>query len=118
MQVRRAYSFSIKCDRVYSAPGVYGEAEFIFASIKVFTIVGLIILGIVIDLGGGPTHDRIGFRYWKHPGPFAQYALIGGAKGRFLAWWSVMTGAAFSFIGTEVVAVRNPAEALPLWRNR
>ena len=33
--------------------GAYGEAEFIFASIKVITIVGLIILGIVIDLGGG-----------------------------------------------------------------
>lgn len=35
-----------------------GEAEFIFASIKVITIVGLIILGIVLDLGGGPDHDR------------------------------------------------------------
>jgi amino acid permease len=32
--------------------GTYGEAEFIFASIKVVTIVGLIILGIVLDLGG------------------------------------------------------------------
>lgn len=29
-------------------------------SIKVITIVGLIILGIVLDLGGGPNHDRIG----------------------------------------------------------
>ncbi|KAJ7068002.1 amino acid permease [Mycena amicta] len=48
--------------------GVYGEAEFIFASIKVITITGLIILGIVLDLGGGPNHDRIGFRYWKNPG--------------------------------------------------
>ena len=36
-------------------PGAYGEAEFIFASIKVITIVGLIILGIVIDLGGGAS---------------------------------------------------------------
>ncbi|KAK0233437.1 amino acid permease [Armillaria fumosa] len=98
--------------------GVYGEAEFIFASIKVITITGLIILGIVLDLGGGPNHDRLGFRYWKHPGPFAQYADIGGAKGRFLGWWSVMTQAAFSFIGTEIVAIaageaKNPRRNLP-----
>ncbi|KAI5119063.1 hypothetical protein M0805_001522 [Coniferiporia weirii] len=85
--------------------GIYGECEFIFASIKVITIVGLIVLGIVLDLGGGPNHDRIGFRYWRDPGPFAQYAGIGGAKGRFLGWWAVMTQAAFSFIGTEVVAI-------------
>jgi len=25
---------------------------------------------------------------------------------QFLGWWSVMTQAAFSFIGTEIVAVR------------
>ncbi|KAK0505875.1 amino acid permease [Armillaria luteobubalina] len=98
--------------------GVYGEAEFIFASIKVITITGLIILGIVLDLGGGPSHDRLGFRYWKHPGPFAQYGGISGAEGRFLGWWSVMTQAAFSFIGTEIVAIaageaKNPRRNLP-----
>ena len=85
--------------------GMYGECEFIFASIKVITIVGLIILGIVLDLGGGPNHDRIGFRYWKNPGPFVQFDHISGTEGRFLGWWSVMTQAAFSFIGTEIVAV-------------
>ncbi|TFK64955.1 amino acid permease [Pluteus cervinus] len=98
--------------------GAYGEAEFIFASIKVITIVGLIILGIILDLGGGPNHERIGFRYWKHPGPFTQFSGIEGAKGRFLGWWAVMTQAAFSFIGTEVVAIaageaKNPRRNLP-----
>ncbi|KAI0053279.1 hypothetical protein FA95DRAFT_717788 [Auriscalpium vulgare] len=98
--------------------GAYGEAEFVFASIKVITIVGLIILGIVLDLGGGPDHDRLGFRFWKHPGPFVQYHGIGGAKGRFLGWWAVMTQAAFSFIGTEIVAIaageaKNPRRNLP-----
>ncbi|KIP01622.1 hypothetical protein PHLGIDRAFT_96848 [Phlebiopsis gigantea 11061_1 CR5-6] len=96
----------------------YGEAEFVFASIKIITITGLIILGIVLDLGGGPNHDRIGFRYWKHPGPFNQYNNFPGSKGRFLAWWAVMTQAAFSFIGTEVVAIaggeaRNPRRNIP-----
>ena len=57
---------------------------------------------------GGPNHDRIGFRYWKHPGPFAQFDGISGAKGRFLAWWAVMSQAAFSYIGTEIVAVSCP----------
>ena len=89
-----------------------------FASIKVLTITGLIILGIVLDLGGGPNHDRIGFRYWKHPGPFAQFDNIGGSKGRFLAWWSVMTQAAYSYLGTEIVAVaageaKNPRRNIP-----
>ncbi|KAL4068227.1 amino acid permease/ SLC12A domain-containing protein [Scleroderma yunnanense] len=98
--------------------GAYGEAEFIFASIKVITITGLIILGIVIDLGGGPNHDRIGFRYWKNPGPFVQYDGISGAKGQFLGWWAVMSEAAFSFIGTEIVAIaageaKNPRRNLP-----
>ncbi|KAJ8084955.1 hypothetical protein PM082_003732 [Marasmius tenuissimus] len=85
--------------------GAYGEAEFIFASIKVITIVGLIILGIVLDLGGGPSHDRIGFRYWKDPGPFAQFNGIEGTKGQFLGWWAVMSQAAFSFLGSEIVAI-------------
>ncbi|KAH9914228.1 amino acid permease/ SLC12A domain-containing protein [Amylocystis lapponica] len=60
--------------------GVYGEAEFIFASIKVITITGLIILGIVLDLGGGPNHDRIGFRYWKNPGPFVHTMALVEAR--------------------------------------
>ncbi|KAF7791914.1 hypothetical protein EIP86_002940 [Pleurotus ostreatoroseus] len=98
--------------------GVYGECEFIFASIKVITITGLIILGIVLDLGGGPNHDRLGFRYWKHPGPFVQYNGISGSEGQFLGWWAVMTQAAFSFIGTEIVAIaageaKNPRRNLP-----
>ncbi|KAI0704873.1 amino acid permease [Cytidiella melzeri] len=98
--------------------GAYGEAEFIFASIKVLTITGLIILGIVLDLGGGPNHDRLGFRYWKHPGPFNNYGGISGAKGQFLGWWAVMTQAAFSFIGTEIVAIaageaKNARKSLP-----
>lgn len=98
--------------------GAYGEAEFVFASIKVVTIVGLIILGIVLDLGGGPNHDRLGFRYWKDPGPFVQYHGIAGVKGRFLAFAASLTQAAFSFIGTEIVAiagaeVRNPRRNIP-----
>ncbi|KAF9232361.1 amino acid permease [Melanogaster broomeanus] len=98
--------------------GIYGEAEFVFASIKVITIVGLIILGIVLDLGGGPNHDRIGFRYWKDPGPFVQFAGIPGAKGRFLGFFRVLIQAAFSTIGTEAVTMaaaeaKDPRRTMP-----
>lgn len=101
-----------------SGVGVYGETEFIFASIKVVTIVGLIILGIVLDLGGGPNHDRIGFRYWKDPGPFVQFYGISGTTGRFLGWSRAVTQAAFAYTGSEVVAMaaaesKNPRRNLP-----
>ena len=95
--------------RAQSSTGAYGEAEFIFSSIKVVTITGLIVLGIILDLGGGPDHDRLGFRYWKHPGPFVQFDGIEGAKGRFLGWIAAMTQAAFAYTGTELVAVRTSA---------
>ncbi|SJX66314.1 probable general amino acid permease [Sporisorium reilianum f. sp. reilianum] len=95
----------------------YGEAEFWFASIKIITIVGLIILSICIDLGVG-KQGRLGFRYWKNPGPFNQYNGISGSLGRFLGFFSVLINAAFSFIGTEIVAVaaaeaKNPRKSVP-----
>ena len=65
----------------------------------------MILLGIIVDLGGGPTHDRIGFRYWKNPGPFTNYYGFTGPKGHFLGACSVATQAAFSYLGTEAVAV-------------
>ena len=42
----------------------------------VILITGLILCGLIIDLGGGPDHDRIGFRYWNNPGAFNQYRKI------------------------------------------
>ncbi|WAQ87789.1 hypothetical protein PtA15_8A695 [Puccinia triticina] len=96
----------------------YGEAEFVCSAVKVIAIVGLIILGIILDLGGGPNHDRIGFRYWLSPGPFNQLNEIPGSTGRFLAFWSVLVQAAFSYQGTEIVALaageaENPRKNVP-----
>ena len=79
--------------------GVYGKAEFIFAQvlydpyskpcrmhsyIKVITIT---VLFIVLDLG------------------CKLFDGIPGSKGRFLGFWAILMQAAFSFIGTEIVAV-------------
>lgn len=86
------------------AVAIYGEAEFCFASIKIITIVGLLIFAFIIDLGGGPTRDRLGFRYWKHPGAMKEYVALGD-KGRFLGLFSTLVNAAFSYGGVEMVAV-------------
>lgn len=73
----------------------YGEAEFWFASIKVLTIIGLIILGVIIAAGGGPNHVATGFTYWQNPGPWVQYEGIPGSLGRFLGFFAVLIQAAF-----------------------
>jgi len=82
----------------------FGESEFVFSCIKLMLITGLIIGGLAVSLGGGPNHDRIGFRFWKHPGPFNEFILPGGT-GRFLAVLRVIVQAAFSYQGLELVAV-------------
>lgn len=51
----------------------FGEFEFWLSSLKVVVIVGLILLSLILALGGGPTGDRTGFRYWKNPGAFKPY---------------------------------------------
>ena len=75
---------------------IFGETEFWFASLKIIAIVGLIIIGIVIFFGGAPSHDRLGFRYWKHDA-FKEY-IVGGASGRFCGFWNALVRSGFSFI--------------------
>jgi amino acid transporter len=87
----------------------YAEAEFVFSIIKVLAVIGFIILGIVINCGGGPDHHYYGTHYWYDPGAFNN-----GFKGLC----SVFTTAAFSFSGTELVGLAaaetaNPRETLP-----
>lgn len=99
------------------AVSIYGEAEFIFASIKILTIVGLLIMAFIVALGGGPKHDRLGFRFWKNPGAMKEYDSTGDT-GRFLGLFSVLVNAAFSYSGVEVVAVaageaENPRKNIP-----
>lgn len=100
-----------------SVVGIYGEVEFFFACLKILLVLFLIILGLVIDLGGIPGQERIGFRYWKAPGPFVQH-IASGRWGQFLGYWSVMTSAVFSFAGVESLAMaaaetQNPRKNIP-----
>lgn len=39
------------------AVGIHGEAESIFASIKIIATVALLLFALIIDPGGGPTYD-------------------------------------------------------------
>lgn len=95
----------------------FGEFEFWLSSIKVLVIIGLIILSLVLALGGGPDHDRKGFRYWNDPGAFKPY-LAEGSWGKFLGFWSSLVTAVFAYLGTELVGVtvgeaQNPRKTIP-----
>jgi len=78
---------------------------------------GLIILCLILALGGGPDHDRKGFRYWKSPGAFKPY-MVEGDLGKFLAVWTSMVTATFAYLGTELVGItvgeaKNPRKTIP-----
>ncbi|TGJ84597.1 hypothetical protein E0Z10_g4164 [Xylaria hypoxylon] len=95
----------------------FGEAEFWFASVKLFTILGLIILGIVLFFGGGPNHDPLYFKNWQDPpGAFVPY--IGeGSWGRFLAFWTALARAGFSFITSPELIALSAGETVAPRRN-
>lgn len=92
------------------AVSVFGEAEFWFASIKILAILGLIIIGVILFFGGGPNHDRLGFRYWQHPGAFNPF-VTGGNTGRFLAFWYAFIKSGFSFIMSPELITTAAGEA-------
>ncbi|RYP82834.1 hypothetical protein DL769_001531 [Monosporascus sp. CRB-8-3] len=112
----------------------YGEAEFVFAIIKVIAVIGFMLvvfrplflnhaseyadvvrprprslLGIVLNIGGVPGGGYIGVKFWRDPGAFHN-----GFKGLC----SVFVTAAFAFAGTELVGLAaaetaNPRKSLP-----
>jgi yeast amino acid transporter len=43
---------------LFTAVRIFAETEFVLAVTKILLIIGLILLGLIIDLGGGPDHDR------------------------------------------------------------
>ncbi|CCH41144.1 General amino acid permease [Wickerhamomyces ciferrii] len=98
---------------------IFGEFEFWLSSLKVLIVLGLIILLFVIMLGGGPTHDRLGFRYWNEPGAFKPFKGIGGEdKAKFVSFVNVLVTAVFAYSGTELIGVTiseaaNPRKSVP-----
>ncbi|GMM54415.1 Dip5 protein [Maudiozyma humilis] len=98
---------------------LFGEFEFWLSSFKVLVMLGLIILMFVIMLGGGPNHDRLGFRYWKTPGAFKEYSeTINGDKGRFVSFCACFVYALFCYLGIELTGIvaaeaENPRKNIP-----
>jgi amino acid transporter len=118
----------IVCINFFGVRG-YGEAEFVFAIIKVVAVIGFIILGIILNCGGGPHGGYIGGRFWYPnavPPDYAGYqegqapgSIMSGAfHSGFKGLCSVFVTAAFSFAGTELVGLAaaeadNPRKTLP-----
>lgn len=106
---------------------IYGEAEFIFASLKLITIFGLLIMAFIFICGGNPAHYAYGFYYWQPHldqtpplyGAFIPYPGVSTvATSQFLAFFSTLVNAAFSYGGVELVAVaageaENPRKNIP-----
>lgn len=86
-------------------------------------MIGLLILSFILFWGGGPSHDRLGFRYWKDPGAANTY-LAGGDTGRFIALLSTVVLSAFPFtFAPELMVVtagemKSPRRNLPIAARR
>ncbi|CAH0034180.1 unnamed protein product [Clonostachys rhizophaga] len=93
-------------------------SEFYFASLKVITIIGLLILSFVIFKWGGPGNPRLGFHYWKDPSAVNPY-ILEGLAGYAVSFWSTLISALlpFSFAPEMLVfccgEMKSPRRNLP-----
>ncbi|PBP18428.1 Amino acid/polyamine transporter I [Diplocarpon rosae] len=81
-------------------------------------LVAAAVLLLVITCGGGPNGDRIGFRYWRDPGPLVQYLGMEGSLGRFLGVWTALSQAVYAYSGIEGITMaaaetKSPRQAIP-----
>lgn len=80
--------------------------RFWLSMVKILTLTGLILLGLIIDLGGVPGQERIGFRYWKDGRAFRNWPRsIEGDLGKFTGFVNALVLALFAYMGTELVGV-------------
>ena len=52
---------------IYAPVRWYGESEFYCSIMKVLAFLLIVITCLVVDLGGAPSGDRLGFRFWNNP---------------------------------------------------
>ncbi|KEF62189.1 AAT family amino acid transporter [Exophiala aquamarina CBS 119918] len=101
----------------------YGETEFWFAGTKVILMIGLLLLSFILFWGGGPSHDRLGFRYWKDPGAAHPFIKTGDA-GRTISFFSTLVSSVFPFtFAPELLVVtggemESPRRNLPIASRR
>ncbi len=90
--------------------GVYGEAEYWLALLKVIAIVIFFILSIVVNAGHNPDHKYIGFQYWTH----GEAPFVHGFRG----FASMFVSASYAYGGIEALTltggeVQNPLRNTP-----
>ncbi|KAF4119429.1 hypothetical protein GMORB2_4771 [Geosmithia morbida] len=98
---------------------VYGETEFYFASLKIVTIIGLLILSFILFWWGGPRDPHLlAFTYWNKPGAFNAY-ILEGTRGYVVSFFSTLISALlpFSFAPEMLVfcsgEMKSPRRNLP-----
>ncbi|KAL6889094.1 amino acid permease/ SLC12A domain-containing protein [Trichoderma evansii] len=82
----------------------YGEAEFWLSSGKIILVVALFLFTFITMVGGNPKHDAYGFRYWNHPGAFAEFRST-GVLGHWEGFLSALWTASFCIVGPEYVSL-------------
>lgn len=78
-------------------------------------------MSLIIDLGGVPGQERLGFRYWKNGNAFLPYksAVLGqGGVAKFAGFVNALVLALFAYMGTELIGVtvgeaKNPRKTVP-----
>jgi len=55
-------------------------------------------------VGVNPQHDAFGFRYWRNPGPMAEY-LSTGNSGRFQGFVACLLSASFAVAGPDMLSL-------------
>ncbi|PYH48857.1 putative amino acid permease [Aspergillus saccharolyticus JOP 1030-1] len=100
---------NLKCTQYFD------KYEIFISVVKIIVMLGLLCLCIVLALGGGPKHDKKGFRYWSYPGAFAQHSGK-EAAGILRAVFRTVPSATLAYLGSELMGItilrtHNPREA-------
>ncbi|CAI8499116.1 unnamed protein product [Hanseniaspora opuntiae] len=79
----------------FAKVSIYGEVEFVLASIKVLAILGFLIFALCMVCGAGDD-GAVGFRYWRNPGPFHGIISKNKNEAKFLGFVSTFNRRAIS----------------------
>jgi amino acid transporter len=90
----------------------FGETEFWISLMKVILIIGLLIMTFFLMVGVNPQRDAFGFRYWRNPGPMAEYISTGNL-GRFQGFFACVLSAGFAVAGPDMLSIIVSQEAIP-----
>ncbi|GAB1519874.1 proteinral amino acid permease agp2 [Rhizoctonia solani] len=95
----------------------FGETEFWISLMKVILITGLLIMTFFLMVGVNPQRDAFGFRFWRDPGPMAEY-ISTGDLGRFQGFFACVLSAGFAVAGPDMLSIiageaKSPRRIMP-----